>query len=169
MSRIGLKSKLKRLERKRYGKPRAARVAVEYRVDVNGKPISPAVAAWLCTPCRGPLIVPDALLGAYAGILAPRVMLLPVFDDWEAAAEAQQRELMARARSRTNEPTNVAPVIVGNRFEDDVPATKQQGAKGRRFVELADGRTFDTETRQYVDEDGKPIAKAGGLSAKWNG
>jgi hypothetical protein len=56
---------------------------------------------------------------------------------------------------------------VGNRFDDDVPAPKRNGEKGRRFVELADGRTFDTETRQYVDEDGKPITKAGGLSVEW--
>lgn len=106
----------------------------------------------------------------YAGILAPRVMLLPVFDDWEAAAEAQQRDLLARARSRhgSAEPAPEAKAdIVGNGFGDDVRAPLRKGEKGKRFIELSDGRTFDTETRQYVDADGKPAAKAGGLSVEW--
>lgn len=81
---------------------------------------------------------------------------------------AQQKALQAVCRSRTNEPANTAPVSVGNRFEDnDAPAPKRKGTKGRRFIELADGRTFDSETRQYVDADGKPAAKAGGLSVEW--
>lgn len=148
MARLGMKSKLKRLE-KRTGKRRVARVAVEYRVDATGTPTSPAVAAWLATPSPGPQIVPTALCGAYKGLLAPRVMLLPVFDDWEAAAEAQQRDLLARARSRTNEPTNVAPDSVGNSDSGDVPAPKRKGEKGARFIELPDGRTFDRETGEF--------------------
>ncbi|MFZ2336371.1 MAG: hypothetical protein WAW35_15820 [Sideroxyarcus sp.] len=169
MARIGLKNRITKLERKRHGKPRVVRVAVEYRVDANGVAVAPAIREWLSTPSPGPLNVPDAFLDAYRGILAPRVMLVPVFDDWEAACLAQQRELLAVCRSRTNEPANTVPVIVGNSFEDDAPAPKRQGTKGRRFVELADGRTLVTETRRYVDEDRKPIAKVGGLSAKWNG
>jgi hypothetical protein len=148
MARIGLKNRITKLERKRHGKPRVVRVAVEYRVDVTGKPTSPAVSAWLSAPSPGPLNVPDALLGAYRGILAPRVMLVPVFDDWEAAAERQQRELMAMARSRTNSPATQAD-NVGNGYGGDVEAPTLPGTKRKRFIELADGRTFDRETGEF--------------------
>lgn len=151
MARLGMKSKLKRLE-KRTGKRRVARVAVEYAVDATGTPTSPAVAAWLSTPCPGPLIVPDALLGAYRGILAPRVMLLPTFGteaDWCAAAERQQKQLLAVARSRTNMPAEAKADSVGNSYGDDVPAPLRKGEKGKRFIELPDGRTFDRETGEF--------------------
>lgn len=170
MGRIGLKSKLKRLE-KRQGKRRVNALALEFDCDATGAPTSPEMAAWLSTPNPRSENAPAAFLARYAGILNSRVILFPRFASeaaWETAAAKQQSELMAHARSRTNEPANTAPPNVGNRFEDDdAPAPKRNGEKGRRFVELADGRTFDTETRQYVDEDGKPIAKAGGLSVEW--
>lgn len=151
MARLGMKSKLKRLE-KRTGKRRVARVAVEYRVDANGKPTSPAVAAWLSYPHPGPESVPAALCGAYAGILAPRVMLLPTFGtetDWATAAERQQKVLLAVARSRTNEPTNVAPDSVGIGYGGDIEAPTRKGEKGKRFIELPDGRTFDRVTGEF--------------------
>lgn len=89
---------------------------------------------------------------AYAGILAPRVMLLPVFDDWEAAAEAQQRELLAHSRSRHGSDERAPEAkagIVGKGYSDDAPAPKRKGEKGKRFIELSDGRTFDRETGEF--------------------
>lgn len=68
---------------------------------------------------------------------------------WEAAAEQQQRDLLAKAPSRTDEPTNVVPNSVGNSDSGDVPAPKRKGEKGKRFIELPDGRTFDRETGEF--------------------
>lgn len=169
MGRIGLKSKLKRLE-KRQGKRRVNALALEFDCDATGEPTSPEMAAWLSTPTPRPENAPAAFLARYAGILNRRVILFPRFSSeaaWEAAAEQQQRASLAMARSRSNEPAAEAPDSVGT-IAEDIPAPKRKGEKGKRYVELADGRTFDSETRQYVDEDGKPTAKAGGLSVEWN-
>lgn len=164
------KSRLKKLEAK-LQPPRLQLRQLEYPADATGSPQVDFWAAWLSTPTPRAENALQREIGPLAAMLAPRVVLYPSFgseSDWETAAAKQQSELMAHARSRTNEPAQVAPPSVGNRFEDDdVPAPTRKGEKGRRFVELTDGRTFDTETRQYVDEDGKPIAKAGGLSVEW--
>ncbi len=162
------KSRLKRLE-KRQGKRRVNALALEFDCDATGSPQGDFWAALVDRHTPRAENAPTGFLERYAGILSSRVILFPRFASeaaWETAAAKQQSELLAHARSRTNEPAQVAPPSVGNGF-DDAPAPKRNGEKGRRFVELADGRTFDTETRQYVDEDGKPIAKAGGLSVEW--
>lgn len=162
------KSRLKKLEAK-LQPPRLQLRQLEYPADATGSPQGDFWAALVDGPS---LIDRNALqreIGPLAAMLAPRVVLYPSFgseSDWETAAARQQAELKAVARSRTNEPATEAPDIVGT-IAEDVPAPKRKGEKGRRFVELADGRTFDTETRQYVDEDGKPTAKAGGLSVEW--
>lgn len=162
------KSRLKKLEAK-LQPPRLQLRQLEYPADATGSPQGDFWAALVDGPS---LIDRNALqreIGPLAAMLAPRVVLYPSFaseSDWETAAARQQAELKAVARSRTNEPVAEAkPDIVGT--FDDMEAPRPAGEKGRRFVELADGRTFDTETRQYVDEDGKPIAKAGGLSVEW--
>lgn len=115
MARIGLRNRIAKLEQKQHIKRRVARVAVEYRVDVWGTAVEPAVRDWLAT---NPYSVPDTLLGAYRGLLAPRVILVPVFDDWEVATERQQTELLALARSRHVSPT--APSAYPCRRADEV-------------------------------------------------
>ena len=165
----GRKAKLKRIEKKLNKKQRVNRLALEYECDHTGAPASPQIAKWLSTPYPRKENPPAALLCGLDGILNRRVILFPRFrseSEWELATAKQQKELLAQARSRTNEPAEVKADIVGT-FEDDSPAPKRKGEKGRRFVELADGRTFDTELRHYVDEDGRPITKAGGLSVEW--
>ncbi len=163
MARIGLKARLSKLEKQRR-RQSPNRVLHYDPADLAGGPVSDdlpvrVVGYWRKgeNPASGPL-------HAFAG----RFALVPDFGTataWEAAASKQQRAVIAVARSRTDEPANTAP-SVGSSFED-MEAPRSANAKGRRFIELADGRTFDRETRQYVDEDGKPIAKAGGLSVEW--
>lgn len=157
------KLKLKRLE-KRQIKRRV--IALEF--DPADGPVSDDLPVRVVGYWRAGENAASGRLGAFSG----HVILFPSFGGgaaaWEAAAAAQQRALIAHARSRTDEPTNTAPVSVGSSFED-MEAPRSANAKGRRFIELADGRAFDRETRQYVDEDGKPIAKAGGLSVEWKG
>jgi hypothetical protein len=38
---------------------------------------------------------------------------------------------------------------VGNSDSGDVPAPKRKGEKGKRFIELPDGRTFDRATGEF--------------------
>lgn len=148
MARIGLKTRLSKLEKQRR-KPSPNRVLHYNPADLAGGPVSAdlpvrVVGYWRAgeNPASGPL-------GAFAG----RFALMPDFGsaaEWEAAAERQQKELLATARSRTNEPATEAPDIVGTTAED-VPAPMRKGYKGARFVELADGRTFDRTTGEFVE------------------
>ena len=165
MARVGLKSKLKRLE-KRQGKRRVNCLALEYEIDASGAPIDPEVAAWLSTPNPRAENAPDALLAPYAGILNKRVMLAPrycSFEAWEAAVSKQQSELIALARSRTNEPANTAPVSVGTKREAiNEAAPLLAGTKRGRFIEMND-RTFDRETGKFLDEEANETP--GGLKA----
>lgn len=166
MGRIGLKSKLKRLE-KRQGKRRVNALALEFDCDATGEPTSPEMAAWLSTPTPRPENAPAAFLARYAGILNRRVILFPRFASeaaWEAAAAKQQSELMAHARSRTNEPAQVAPPSVGKSEVFTEAAPLQPGTKRGRFIEMSDGRTFDRETGEFLEEAAKALP-AGGLKA----
>ena len=166
MARLSMKSKLKRLE-KRQGKRRVNCLALEYEIDAAGVPTNPEIAAWLSTPNPKPENAPAALLEPYAGILNKRVMLCPrycSFEAWESALLKHQNELVALARSRTNEPANVAPDSVGiNRNEaTNEAAPLLAGMKRGRFIEMND-RTFDRETGKFLDE--KANETPGGLKA----
>lgn len=148
MARIGLKARLSKLEKQRR-KASPNRVLHYNPADLAGGPVSAdlpvrVVGYWRAgeNPASGPL-------RAFAG----RFALMPDFGsaaEWEAAAERQQKELLATARSRTNEPATEAPDIVGT-IAEDVPAPTRKGEKGARFVELADGRTFDRTTGEFVE------------------
>ncbi len=167
MARVGLKSKLKRLE-KRQGKRRVNRLALEYEIDATGAATDPEIAAWLSTPCPRPENAPDALLAPYAGLLNKRVMLAPRYcsvEAWEAALLKHQNELVALARSRTNEPVKAAPVSVGTKREAiNEAAPLLAGTKRGRFIEMSDGRTFDRETGEFLEDAAKALP-AGGLKA----
>ena len=148
MARIGLKTRLSKLEKQRR-KVSPNRVLHYNPADLAGGPVSAdlpvrVVGYWRAgeNPASGPL-------GAFAG----RFALIPDFGsaaEWEAAAERQQKALLATARSRTNEPATEAPDIVGT-IAGDIPAPKRKGEKGARFVELPDGRTFDRTTGEFVE------------------
>lgn len=148
MARIGLKARLSKLEKQRR-KVSPNRVLHYNPADLAGGPVSAdlpvrVVGYWRKgeNPASGPL-------GAFAG----RFALMPDFGsaaEWEAAAERQQKELLATARSRTNEPATEAPDIVGT-IAEDVPAPMRKGEKSARFVELPDGRTFDRTTGEFVE------------------
>ncbi len=165
MARIGLKSKLKRLE-KRQGKRRVNRLALEYDIDATGAAIDPEARAWLSDPHPRPENAPASLLASYAGILNKRVMLAPrycSFEAWETAVAKQQNELEALARSRTNEPAKAAPVSVGTKSEAiNEAAPLLAGTKRGRFIEMND-RTFDRETGKFLDEEANETP--GGLKA----
>lgn len=148
MARIGLKNRIRKLENRRKVKSpnrvlhcRAQDVAA-YADNMAALPV------WqvgCCLPGGNPASGP---LQAFPG----RFALVPDFGsmaDWEAAAARQQAELIAHARHRTNEPATEAPDIVGT--FGDVEAPKRKGAKGARFVELTDGRTFDRTTGEFVE------------------
>ncbi|HDQ4464832.1 TPA: hypothetical protein P9G65_005135 [Pseudomonas aeruginosa] len=146
MARIGLKTRLSKLEKQRR-KQSPNRVLHYDPADLADGPISAdlpvrVVGYWRKgeNPASGPL-------HAFAG----RFALVPDFGTaaaWEAAAEQQQRALLAMARSRSNEPAAEAPVSVGT-IAEDIPAPKRKGEKGKRYVELPDGRTFDRETGEF--------------------
>ena len=168
MARAGLKSKLKRLE-KRQGKRRVNCLALEFDIDASGAPIDPEVAVWLSTPNPRPENAPAAFLARYAGILNKRVMLAPrycSFEAWETALAKQQNELEALARSRSNKPANTAPVSVGKSEVFTEAAPLQPGTKRGRFIEMSDGRTFDRETGEFLEEAAKALP-AGGLKATY--
>ena len=160
MARLSMKSKLKRLE-KRQGKRRVNRLALEYEIDATGAAIDPEIAAWLSTPNPRAENAPEALLAPYAGILNRRVILVPTFTDWEAALLKHQKALQAVCRSRTNEPSMVAPPSVGKSEVFTEAAPLQPGTKRGRFIELSD-RTFDRETGEFLEEAAKALP-AGGL------
>lgn len=148
--RIGLKTKLKKLESRR-SKQRVNAVALEFECDAAGTPTDPEMAAWLSTPFPRVENAPAALLARHAGILNGRLILFPRFASeaaWEAAASTQQKQLLAVARSRTNKPVEAVAASMGA-IPDDVPAPKRKGEKGKRYVELPDGRTFDRDTGEF--------------------
>jgi len=167
MARLSMKSKLKRLE-KRQGKRRVNRLALEYEIDATGAAIDPEIAAWLSAPNPRAENAPEALLAPYADILNRRVMLCPrycSFEAWETALLKHQNELVALARSRTNEPAKAAPVSVGTKREAiNEAAPLLAGTKRGRFIEMSDGRTFDRETGEFLEEAAKALP-AGGLKA----
>ncbi|MFA5627188.1 MAG: hypothetical protein WC965_06915 [Thiohalomonadaceae bacterium] len=148
MARIGLKARLAKLENRRVKQGPNRVLCFNPAVCADGQ-LSRDLSVWQVgywreggNPAAGPL-------RAFAG----RFVLIPdhgTTAEWEAAAEQQQRELLARARSRTDEPAAVVPDIVGT-IADDAPAPKRQGEKGVRFVELQDGRTFDKATGEFVE------------------
>ena len=111
MARIGLKARLSKLENC-HMKQGPNRVLCYNPADCADGPLSCDLPVWQVgywreseNPAAGPL-------SAFAG----RFVLVPdhgTVEDWEAAAEKQQRELLAVARSRTDEPAQVAPPSVG--------------------------------------------------------
>lgn len=108
MSRVGLKSKLNRLE-KQQGRRRSNHV-LQYEIDAQGH-TSPEVAAWLLTPGRSLKNAPAEILEQCAGILNKRVMLAPRFSSdeaWEMALSKQQNELVAKSRNNKPAPENVS-------------------------------------------------------------
>lgn len=148
MARIGLKARLSKLEKQRR-KPSPNRVLHYSPADLAGGPVSADLPVRVAGYWRAGENPASGPLGAFAG----RFALIPDFGSescWEAAAERQQKELLATARSRTNEPATEAPDIVGT-ITEDVPAPKRKGEKGARFVELQDGRTFDRATGEFVE------------------
>ncbi|GEQ77876.1 hypothetical protein CTTA_4881 [Comamonas testosteroni] len=150
MARTGLRNRIRALE-KRQSKKLPALYVLPYAVAADMKPTSPEIAAWLSAPNPKLESAPAALLGGRLEHLAPRIILAPEFESmeaWETAAGSQQRALMAVARSRTNEPANVARVSVGNAFDDTQAPTLSSG-KSARFLELRDGRTFDRKTGKF--------------------
>ena len=166
MARAGLKSKLKRLE-KRQGKRRVNCLALEYEVDSAGVPTNAETAAWLSAPSPRPENAPAALLEPYRGILNKRVMLVPRWQSqeaWEAALLKHQSELVALARSRTKEPTKAAPVSVGTKREAlNEAAPLLAGTKRGRFIEMNDKRIFDREEGKFLDDEANETP--GGLKA----
>lgn len=119
MARIGLRNRIRALE-KRQSKKLPALYVLSYAVGADMTPTNPEMATWLSAPNPELKNAPASLLEARIRHLAPRIILVPEFesmDAWETAAGSQQRALMAVARSRTNEPANVARLNVGNAFD----------------------------------------------------
>ena len=161
--RIGLKTKLKKLEGKanmRFG----TRLAVEYECDASGAPADAFMRDWLSGVAPTKKTQQRADLAPSRPIFARRVILVPTFSDWEAACLAQQKALQAVCRSRTNEPAQVAPPSVGKSEAFTEAAPLQPGTKRGRFIEMSDGRTFDRETGEFLEEAAKALP-AGGLKA----
>ena len=161
--RIGLKTKLKTLEGKvnqKYG----TRIAVEYECDANGTPADGFMRDWLSGVAPTKKTQQRADLTSSRPIFARRVILVPTFSDWEATCLAQQKALQAVCRSRTNEPAQVAPPSVGKSEAFTEAAPLQPGTKRGRFIEMSDGRTFDRETGEFLEETAKALP-AGGLKA----
>ena len=161
--RIGLKTKIKKLEGKanmRFG----TRLAVEYECDASGAPTDAFMRDWLSGVAPAKKTQQRADLAPSRPIFARRVILVPTFSDWEAACLAQQKALQAVCRSRTNEPAQVAPPSVGKSEAFTEAAPLQPGTKRGRFIEMSDGRTFDRETGEFLEEAAKALP-AGGLKA----
>lgn len=152
MARIGLRNRLRKLEKRLRG-PSPNRVLRYNPADLGDGPVSDDLPVLVSGYWRPGDNLASGQLSAFAG----RFALVPDFgttEAWEAAAEQQQRDLLAKARSRTDEPANVAPDSVGSSDSGDVPAPKRNGEKGKRFIELPNGRTFDRETGAYLTEGG---------------
>ena len=164
--RIGLKTKLKKLEGKakmQYG----TRIAVEYECDASGAPADAFMRDWLSGVAPAKKTQQRADLPPSRPVFARRVILVPTFSDWEAACLAQQKALQAVCRSRTNLPVTEAPSVGINRNEaTNETAPQLAGTKRGRFIEMSDGRTFDRETGEFLEEAAKALP-AGGLKATY--
>ena len=164
--RIGLKTKLKNLEGKanmRFG----TRLAVEYECDASGAPTDPFMRDWLSGVAPAKKTKQRADLTPSRPIFARRVILVPTFASdaaWEAALLKHQNELVALARSRTNEPAKAAPVSVGTKREAiNEAAPLLAGTKRGRFIEMNDKRIFDREEGKFLDDEANETP--GGLKA----
>lgn len=140
------------------------RIAVEYLADASGAPTDAFMRDWLSGVAPAKKTQQRADLTPSRPIFARRVILVPTFTDWEAACLAQQKALQAVCRSRTNEPAQVAPPSVGKSEAFTEAAPLQPGTKRGRFIEMSDGRTFDRETGEFLEEAAKALP-AGGLKA----
>ena len=163
MARFGLKNRLAKLENKRFAEY-GTQLAVEYECDASGTPIDAFMRDWLSGVAPAKKTQQRADLAPSRPIFARRVILVPTFSDWEAACLAQQKALQAVCRSRTNEPAQVAPPSVGKSEAFTEAAPLQPGTKRGRFIEMSDGRTFDRETGEFLEEAAKALP-AGGLKA----
>ena len=163
MARFGLKNRLAKLENKRFAEY-GTQLAVEYECDASGTPADAFMRDWLSGVAPAKKTHRRADLAPSRPIFARRVILVPTFSDWEAACLAQQKALQAVCRSRTNEPAQVAPPSVGKSEAFTEAAPLQPGTKRGRFIEMSDGRTFDRETGEFLEEAAKALP-AGGLKA----
>ena len=163
MARFGLKNRLAKLENKRFAEY-GTQLAVEYECDASGTPIDAFMRDWLSGVAPAKKTQQRADLAPFRPIFARRVILVPTFTDWEAACLAQQKALQAVCRSRTNEPAQIAPPSVGKSEAFTEAAPLQPGTKRGRFIEMSDGRTFDRETGEFLEEAAKALP-AGGLKA----
>ena len=163
MARFGLKNRLAKLENKRFAEY-GTQLAVEYECDASGTPADAFMRDWLSGVAPAKKTQQRADLPPSRPIFARRVILVPTFSDWEAACLAQQKALQAVCRSRTNEPANTAPPSVGKSEVFTEAAPLQPGTKRGRFIEMSDGRTFDRETGEFLEEAAKALP-AGGLKA----
>lgn len=144
-----LSSRLAKLEKKQSRKC-GTQVAIEYPVDAAGGPTEAFMRDWLSGVAPAKKTQQRADLGPWRGF-AKRVILVPVFDDWESACLAQQRRLIELSRSRTNKPTHAIPPSVGTKSESiNEVAPTRPGAKKGRFIEMNDGRTFDRENGEFI-------------------
>ena len=167
MARFGLKNRLAKLENKRFAEY-GTQLAVEYECDASGTPADAFMRDWLSGVAPAKKTQQRADLTPSRPIFARRVILVPTFASssaWEAALLKHQNELVALARSRTNEPAKAAPVSVGTKREAiNEAAPLLAGTKRGRFIEMSDGRTFDRETGEFLEDAAKALP-AGGLKA----
>ena len=163
MARFGLKNRLAKLENKRFAEY-GTQLAVEYECDASGTPADAFMRDWLSGVAPTKKTQQRADLAPSRPIFARRVILVPTFSDWEAACLTQQKALQAVCRSRTNNNGGGAPPSVGKSEAFTEAAPLQPGTKRGRFIELADGRTFDRETGEFLEEAAKALP-AGGLKA----
>ena len=158
-----LKNRLAKLENKRFAEY-GTQLAVEYECDASGTATDAFMRDWLSGVAPAKKTQQRADLTPSRPIFARRVILVPTFTDWEAACLAQQKALQAVCRSRTNEPAQVAPPSVGKSEAFTEAAPLQPGTKRGRFIEMSDGRTFDRETGEFLEDAAKALP-AGGLKA----
>lgn len=163
MARFGLKNRLAKLENKRFAEY-GTQLAVEYECDASGTPADAFMRDWLSGVVPAKKTQQRADSPPLRPVFARRVILVPTFSDWEAACLAQQKALQAVCRSRTNEPAQVAPPSVGKSEAFTEAAPLQPGTKRGRFIEMSDGRTFDRETGEFLEEAAEALP-AGGLKA----
>ena len=166
MARFGLKNRLAKLENKRFVEY-GTQLAVEYECDASGTPADAFMRDWLSGVAPAKKTQQRADLTPFRPIYARRVILVPTFASssaWEAALLKHQNELVALARSRTNEPAKAAPVSVGTKREAiNEAAPLLAGTKRGRFIEMNDKRIFDREEGKFLDEEANETP--GGLKA----
>ena len=166
MARFGLKNRLAKLENKRFAEY-GTQLAVEYECDASGTPADAFVRDWLSGVAPAKKTQQRADLAPSRPIFARRVILVPTFASdaaWEAALLKHQNELVALARSRTNEPAQTASVSVGTKCEAiNEAAPLLAGMKRGRFIEMNDKRIFDREEGKFLDEEANETP--GGLKA----